>query len=83
VATLLDENLGSLLNDAAETVGGSEDFFDGVAHFAKKNKSDEEKAQIDEKSEDFKAVGKIAKGGLKGLTLLLGFAVAVKYLLKK
>jgi len=80
---LIDAGFGNLLNDAAETIGSGDDFFDGIAHFAKKSKSDEEKAKIDEKAEDFKAAGKVAKGGLKGLTLLLGLAVAVKYLTKK
>lgn len=80
---MLNEGFENLLNDAAETIGGGDDFFDGVAHFAKKNKSEEEKTRIDEKNEDYKAAGKIAKGGLKGVALLLGLAVTVKYLLKK
>ena len=79
---MLDNGLGNLLNDAEETIDGSDDFVDGIAHFAKKGKTDDEKAKIDEKSEDFKAAGKIVKGGLKWGTLVLGAALLVK-LIKK
>jgi hypothetical protein len=74
--------LENILNDTAEKIDG-DDLIDGVSHFAKKNKTDEEKAKIDERSEDFKAAGKIAKGGLKGLMLLLGLVATVKFLTKK
>lgn len=80
---MLDERLGALLYDTIETIGGSDDFFDGVAYFAKKNKTDKEKAVIDEKNEDVKAAGKIVKGGVKWLTMFLGFIAVVKYLTKK
>jgi len=80
---MVDTAIGTLINDAEEVIDSGDDFFDGVAYFAKKNKTDEEKAKIDERNEDFKAVGKIAKGGLKGLMLLLGLAVTVKLLTKK
>jgi len=56
---------------------------DGVAHFIKKNKTEEEREKIDEKSDDFKAAGKIVKGGVKWATLMLGVAVAFKFLTKK
>jgi len=78
----VDSGIGNLLNDAAETIGNGDDFFDGIAHFAKKNKTEEEKAKIDEQNEDFKAAGKIVKGALKGTTLLLGAALLIK-LIKK
>jgi hypothetical protein len=85
VIELLNEGLGNILNDAAETINGSggDDFVDGIAHFAKKGKTDDEKAKIDETSEDFKAAGKIVKGGIKWGTLVLALAVGVKYLVKK
>jgi hypothetical protein len=79
---MVDTGIG-LLNEAAETIGGNDDFFDGVAHFAKKNKTDEEIARIEEKVEDSKAIGKIVRGTLKYGTLALGLAVALKYLFKK
>ena len=79
---MIDEGLGNLLNNAAETIGDGDDFGDGIAHFAKKNKTEEEKAKINEKSEDFKAAGKIVKGALQWLTLSLGATLLVK-LIKK
>ena len=79
---MIDPGIGNLLNDAAETIGDGDDFFDGVAHFFKKNKSEEEKEKIDEKSNDFKAAGKIARGTLKGAALLLTVGLLVK-LVKK
>jgi hypothetical protein len=80
---LINPGLGGALNDAAETIGGGDDFVDGITHFAKKNKSNEERAKIDETGEDFKAASKIVKGGIKWLTMGLGLAVAVKFLVKK
>lgn len=79
---MIDPSLGNLLNDAAETIGDGDDFFDGVAHFFKKNKSEEQKAKIDERSDDFKAAGKIARGTLKSAALLLTVGLLFK-LVKK
>jgi len=31
---MVEEGLGSILNDAAETIGSGDDFLDGIAHFA-------------------------------------------------
>lgn len=80
---MINPGFGNVLNDAAETIGGGDDFIDGITHFAKKDKSDEERAKIDEAGEDFKAIGKIVKGGLKWITMGVGVVVAVKFLVKK
>ena len=79
---MLVPGLENILVDTAEKIDG-DDLIDGVSHFIKKNKTDEEKAKIDERSEDYKAAAKIAKGGIKGLILFLGLAATVKFLTKK
>jgi hypothetical protein len=53
---LINPGRGDALNDAAETLGGGDDFVDGITHFAKKNKSDEERAKIDGSCDDFLSV---------------------------
>ena len=75
--------IDNLLNETANTVGDGDDLVDGVAHFIKKNKTEEEQARIDEKCEDFKAAGKIAKGGLKWIALGVVVAAGLKILAKK
>jgi len=69
-----------LLNNTAETIGGSDDLVDGIAHFVKKNKTEEGRKKIDERSDNFKAAGKIVKGGLGWAALGIGLVVALKLL---
>ncbi|MCL2619188.1 MAG: hypothetical protein FWD98_09085 [Defluviitaleaceae bacterium] len=69
----------NLLNDAADAVRGSGDIVSSVAYFLKKDKSEKERAVIDEKSNDLKAVSGIVEGTLKGAVLILTIAaLAVK-----
>jgi len=67
----------SLVTEATENIGDCDDLVDGIVHFLKKNKTKEEKEKIDEKSEDFRAAGKIVKSAGKVGVALLGIAALI------
>jgi hypothetical protein len=52
---LINPGLENILNDAAETIGEGDNFVDGITHFAKKNKTDDEKVSKNDGADKYSA----------------------------